>query len=98
MDVNPPVTVRTRAASVAPGAHEGLYRPIDIDRTPFMIETRRVYGLLKVHGTLTCVSKQKLLCRKALRRWVFPLPHGRGSGKALGGCDLEGFNVHGSCR
>ena len=34
-DVNPPVTVRARPARAAAGAHEGRYRPIDIDRTPF---------------------------------------------------------------
>jgi hypothetical protein len=52
-DVNPPVTVRARVASAAPGAHQGRYRPIDIDRSPFMMENRRVNGGLKVHGTLT---------------------------------------------
>jgi hypothetical protein len=53
-DVNPPVRVRARAASVAAGAHEGRYRLIDIDRTPFRNAARRVYGALKVHGTLAC--------------------------------------------
>ena len=43
-DVNPPVTLRARPASAAPGTHEGRYRPIDIDRTPFRIETRRFNG------------------------------------------------------
>jgi hypothetical protein len=61
--VNPPLTVRARPASVAPGAHQGRYRPIDIDRTPFMIETRRVYGALKVHGTMTCAGKSVNLHR-----------------------------------
>jgi hypothetical protein len=61
--VNPPVTVRARPASVAQGAHQGRYRPIDIDRTPFMIETTRVYGALKVHGTLTCAGKSVNLHR-----------------------------------
>jgi hypothetical protein len=55
-DVNSPVTVRARPTSAAAGAHQGRYRPIDIDRSPGMIETRRVYGLLKVHGTLTCAT------------------------------------------
>ena len=53
VDVNPPVTVRARAARTAAGTHQGRYRPIDIDRTPFMMENRRVNGGLKVHGTLT---------------------------------------------
>ena len=39
----PPGQCRTRSG---PGPH----RPIDIDRTPFMTETRRVNGALKVHG------------------------------------------------
>jgi hypothetical protein len=69
-----PVAVRVRPARGAPGAHGGRYRPIDIDRSPFMNETRRVYGALKVHGTMTWVSTQKLLCRMALRRGVFPTP------------------------
>jgi hypothetical protein len=40
VDVNPPVTVRARPASAAPGSHQGRYRPIDIDRTPGMIGSR----------------------------------------------------------
>jgi hypothetical protein len=44
VDVNPPVTVRTRAASTAAGAHQGRYRPIDIDRMPRMTGSRRFNG------------------------------------------------------
>ena len=43
-DVNPPVTVRARPASDAAGAHQGRYRPIDIDRSPGMIGSRRFNG------------------------------------------------------
>ncbi|MFM8478476.1 MAG: hypothetical protein ACKOEO_22045 [Planctomycetaceae bacterium] len=32
--------------------NQGRYRPIDIDRSPCMMENRRVTGALKVHGTL----------------------------------------------
>jgi hypothetical protein len=73
-----------------PMGASGRYRPIDIDRSPFMIETRRVYGALEVHralevhGTLTCVSTQKLLCRLALRRGVFPTPS-----RSRLGCDRD---------
>ena len=35
MDVNPPVTVRARVARTASGTHQGRYRPIDIDRSPW---------------------------------------------------------------
>jgi hypothetical protein len=98
VDVNPPVTVRARAASVAAGANEGRYRPIDIDRSPFRMENRRVNGALKVHGTLTCVSTQKLLCRLTLRRGVFPTPSRSRLGcerdGASGGCQSPG---DGSC-
>jgi hypothetical protein len=38
------------------------------------MENSRVNGTLKVHGTLTCVSTQKLLCRFGLRRGAFPTP------------------------
>ncbi len=34
-DVNPPVTVRARVARTASGTHQGRYRPIDIDRSPW---------------------------------------------------------------
>jgi hypothetical protein len=41
-DVNPPVTVRPHPASVAAGAHQGCYRPIDNDRSPGIVEPMRV--------------------------------------------------------
>jgi hypothetical protein len=34
-DVNPPVSVRARVARTASGTHQGRYRPIDIDRSPW---------------------------------------------------------------
>ena len=34
-DVNSPVTVRARVARTASGTHQGRYRPIDIDRSPW---------------------------------------------------------------
>ena len=43
-DVNSPVTVRARPASGSAGAHQGRYRPIDIDRTPGVIGSRRFNG------------------------------------------------------
>jgi len=46
VDVNPPVTVRARPARIEAGAHQGRYRPIDIDRSPFLIESRGVNGNL----------------------------------------------------
>ena len=44
VDVNLPVTVRARPASAAAGAHQERYRPIDIDRSPGMIGSRRFNG------------------------------------------------------
>ena len=49
-DVNPPVTVRARAASAAAGAQKGRYRPIEIDRSPGMIGPRRLNGNQGVEG------------------------------------------------
>jgi hypothetical protein len=45
--VNIPVTVRNRAGNVAAGSHKGRYRPIDIDRTPHMIGSRRFRKVLQ---------------------------------------------------
>jgi hypothetical protein len=93
-DVNPPVRVRARPASAAPGAHQERYRPIDIDRSPGVIGSRRFNGGLKVHGPSTCVSTQKLRCRLALRRGVFPTPSRSWldceRDKASGGCQSPG--------
>jgi hypothetical protein len=44
VDVNPPVTVRNRADTAATGSHQSRHRPIDIDRTPGMIGSRRFNG------------------------------------------------------
>jgi hypothetical protein len=92
-DVNPPVTVRAHAASVAAGSHRG--------RTGRLTSTARLSGstpgvftVVKVHGTLTCVSTQKLLCRLALRRGVFPTPSrsrlGSERDAACSGCQSPG--------
>jgi hypothetical protein len=40
-DFSPAVTVCNRAGSAAAGAHQGRYRPIDIDRSPGVIGSRR---------------------------------------------------------
>jgi|GEM_PF-3700011 len=47
MDVNPPVTMRTRAARTRSGTHLGRDRPINIDRTPqdVFCDSLRQWGL-----------------------------------------------------
>jgi len=57
MDVNPPVTVRARAASAAAGAYQGRYRLMDIDRSPFASVSSRFYGALRVQVRSGCTLR-----------------------------------------
>jgi hypothetical protein len=67
VDVSPPVTVRGCVGSTAAGAHEGRYRPIDIDRTPVAIRKPIAIGRMpgglfrgKSGGTMSTAARPEL--------------------------------------
>jgi hypothetical protein len=92
-DVNPPVTVRSRAA----GAHQVRYRPIDIDRTPAMTGAKRFNGERVLQGIRNTRKSMPLGGSLRLRPRTLVPASARGVSSALAGHFTRGLPPCGSC-